>query len=660
MIGKFLTVAWHDLKRGKDPLRIFKKSYARYKKHGFDGMYIRLENEYRKVRPETLLNEESPSSYETWVKEFETNTISSTQPLKHYPLISIIMPTFNTQKEYLTKAITSVINQTYPHWELCIADDASTNEETLKVLRKFEKKDRRIKVVYRKENGHISIASNSALEISHGTWVTFLDHDDMLPPHALYEIARTINEKPEAKLIYSDEDKVDENDKRHTPHFKSDWNPDMFFSQNYITHLCAIDKTIIDKIGGFRKGVEGSQDYDLILRSLHFINDHEIIHIPKILYHWRATTNSTALTPDAKNYTTQAGIKALQDYFDEKGQDVVILEGLLPNTYKPTYPIPGIEIKEQIEPYIHHSPLNQNIYKNIQSHPSTTNHSHSPLVSLIIPTKDGYDILRTCIESIIEKTTYPNYEIIIIDNQSTDPKTLQYFRLIERKYNQNLRILKYNRPFNYSAINNFAVQHAKGEIIGLINNDIEIISGMWLTEMVQHAIRPEIGVVGAKLYYGNDTIQHAGVVLGIGGVAGHSHKYFPKEHHGYFSRLKIIQNYSAVTAACLVMRKSVYLEVGGLDEEHLKVAFNDVDLCLKVQQKGYRNLWTPYAEAYHHESISRGPEDTPEKRERFQKEVLFMKNKYHNTLNNDKYYNINLTLETEDFALKTRQKVKNG
>jgi GT2 family glycosyltransferase len=386
-------------------------------------------------------------------------------------------------------------------------------------------------------------------------------------------------------------------------------------SQNYISHLLVVKKVLLDEVGVFREGYEGAQDYDLILRLSESLNENEITHIDQILYHWRACEGSTALNVNEKEYTSEAGLNALKSHLSNKKYQTQVDKGMLPNTFKVSYPI-----------------------------------EKEPLVSLIIPTRDGYDILSLCIQSILDNTCYRNYEIVIVDNQTTDLQTLAYFKSLTEKYSH-IRILKYNKPFNFSAINNFAVSQVKGEVIGLINNDVEIITSSWLKEMVGHALRPEIGAVGAKLYYDNDTIQHAGIILGIGGVAGHSHKYFTKDAHGYFSRLKIIQNLSAVTAAALVVKKSLYMEVGGLDEEHLKVAFNDVDFCLKLQAKGYRNLWTPYVELYHHESVSRGAEDTEEKKIRFEKEVHFMKKKWGNTLKRDRYYNRHLTLKDEKFGI---------
>ncbi len=638
---QFISIMKHDHKNDTDTLRILRKSYARYKKYDWNGMLERLEKEYSKLHPFRVQQAASRHiAYLNWIRENEKNKNDLfDKDLFHYtPLISVIMPTYNTPMQYLKKAIDSVISQSYPNWELCIADDASTNKETIETLEEYEKKYKNIKVLYRATNGHISEASNSALTLARGEYIAFLDHDDTLAPNALYEMVKKRNENQSLKLIYSDEDKIDENDHRYSPHFKSGWNPDMLFSQNYICHLLFLKKEVVDAIGGFRRGYEGSQDYDLVLRAIEQLKDDEIGRVEKILYHWRAIKGSTAYESSEKSYAHEAGLKALQDYFSKKSETITVEDGLLPNTYKVNYP-----------PFIQHpiSPA-QNTDTSVAK-TKVGYDRHYPLVSLLIPTRDGYDILHKCVDSILEKTTYPNYEILILDNETICKKTLNYFENIKK--HKNITILEYHHPFNYSAINNYGVKHAKGEIVGLINNDVEVITEHWLTEMVQHAIRPEIGAVGAKLYYDNDTIQHAGVVLGIGGVAGHAHKYFKKNAHGYFSRLKIIQSYSAVTGACLVVKKELYEEVGGLDEENLKVAFNDVDFCLKLLQKGYRNLWTPYVELYHHESISRGAEDNPEKIKRFNAEVAYMKNRWFMYLEFDNCYNCNLTNKHENFGL---------
>jgi GT2 family glycosyltransferase len=610
-IKKLSIIMWND--RRKNPFRIIAKSYARYKKHGKKGMLQRLEKEYRQLGYCQVNYLKKKSDYARWIEENESE-MDVCEGLKFTPLISIITPTYNTSVVYLKAMIESVISQTYANWEFCIADDASTNPEIQKMLQEYAKKYSNIKLIFREKNGHISEASNSALSLAMGEYVAFLDHDDTLAPNALCEMVKKLNENRELKLIYSDEDKIDRNGNRYSPHFKSGWNRDMFLSQNYICHFTMIKKDVVDSIGGFRKGYEGSQDYDLLLRSLNYVKESEIGRVEKILYHWRAVVGSTAYGSGEKDYAHEAGRRALQDYLDTQKIDARAEDGLLPNTYKVDYSI-----------------------------------TNKPLVSLLIPTRDGYDVLRKCVESILKKTEYDNYEIIILDNETKCEKTLEYFARIQ-KY-PNIRILPYHYPFNYSAINNYGVEHAKGEIIGLVNNDVEVISKGWLKEMVQHAVREEIGAVGAMLYYDNNTIQHAGVVLGIGGVAGHSHKYFKRDSYGYYSRLKIIQNYSAVTGACLVVKKSLYKEVGGLNEENLKVAFNDVDFCLKLLEKGYKNLWTPYAELYHHESISRGTEDNPEKVKRFNAEVEYMKKRHQTYLKEDKMYNCNLTKKYENFGL---------
>ncbi|SBT18945.1 Chondroitin synthase [Marinomonas gallaica] len=542
-----------------------------------------------------------------------SEVVENLQGFKNNPIISIVVPVYNPPIEFLIRCIESVKSQSYPHWELCLADDKSPNAEVRKILKKYAKLDRRIKVKNRRSNGHISAASNSALELVTGEWVALLDHDDELHEHALYHVVNVLNEQPKTQFIYSDEDKITEDNQRFEPHFKSDWNLDLLYSQNYISHLGVYRADIVKQIGGFREGVEGSQDYDLLLRYSREIDHSHIVHIPKVLYHWRVIDGSTAMAADGKTYTTDAGIKALEDHFKELGQSVSVEQGKHANIYKVNWDI-----------------------------------TDEPLVSLIIPTYNGQDITKQAIDSILGKTIYQNYEIILVDNNSDDPEALAYFDEIGA--HPKVTLLKYPFPFNYSAINNFAVSHAKGSIVGLINNDIEVINPEWLTEMVSHANRDDIGCVGAMLYYSNDTIQHAGVILGIGGVAGHSHKYFERNVNGYFSRLKVVQNLSAVTAACLLVRKEIFESVNGLNETDLKIAFNDVDFCLKVQKAGYRNLWTPYAELYHYESISRGAEDNPEKVARFNKEVDYMINNWDETLKKDLYYNENLTIEKEDFS----------
>lgn len=537
--------------------------------------------------------------------------------LPRRPLISVLLPVFNPPTEWLRECLDSVLAQHYPHWQLCIADDASSNGEVHRMLADYADHDSRIQVIYRPGNGHICAASNSALALAQGEFVALLDHDDRLSPHALFHVAEALHRHPEAGLLYSDEDKLNADGERFDPHFKPKWNPDLLLAQNYISHLGVYRTDLVHKVGGFREGFEGSQDHDLVLRVTAHLSSEQIVHIPHVLYHWRAGEGSTALQSGEKDYTSEAGLKAVRDHLEQWVPDAKVHMGHFPNTYRVFWPLP----------------------------------ERAPLVSLLIPTRDRVEILKPCVDAILERTDYPNLEVLILDNQSTCTETLSYMKTVSDR-DSRVRILQWDEPFNYSAINNFGALYAKGDILGLVNNDIEPINSDWLEEMVRQACRPEIGCVGAKLYYPNDTLQHAGVILGIGGVAGHAHKYFSRHASGYFTRLHLAHNFSAVTGACLLVRKVVFEEVGGLNEEHLAVAFNDVDLCLKVREAGYRNLWTPYAELYHHESVSRGTDDSSAKRARANAEATYMRRTWGTVLDNDPAYNPNLTLSHEDFSLR--------
>lgn len=527
--------------------------------------------------------------------------------LANHPLISVLIPTYNTPEAWLRHAIESVRGQLYPHWELCIADDASTAPCVRKVLEEYALLDKRIRVVFREVNGHISAASNTALGIATGEFIALLDHDDELPKHALYMVAVALNANPDLDLIYSDEDKIDESGRRFGPYFKPDWNPALFTAQNMVNHLGVYRVSLARSLGGFREGYEGSQDWDLALRFSEAIPFSRIHHIPHILYHWRAVAGSTAASSGEKPYALQAAERALSEHLQRTG-----FKGLISQT------VGGY-------------------FRTIPKIPTPP-----PLVSIVIPTRNGLPLLRRCIESLLEKTRYPNYEILIVDNQSDDSEILAYLNQVAT--DGIARILKYDRPFNYAALNNFAVKEARGSYLCLMNNDIEVISEDWLDEMVGRAARPEIGAVGSKLYYPDNTIQHAGVILGMGGIAGHLYSRISRNSSGYMTRLLLVQNISAVTAACLVVRKDLYEEVGGLDEKNLPVAFNDVDFCLKLLEHGYQNLWTPYAELYHHESATRGLEDTPEKKSRFQGEAAYMQARWGPLLGCDPAHNPNLTL----------------
>ena len=566
-------------------------------------------------------NKVNSAPYQQWIEKFDhiSDELRArmhvlSENFTYKPLISIIMPTYNSNIEWLTEAIESVRKQTYPRWELCIADDASTEEAVQKVLQQYEKLESRIKVVYRSQNGHISAASNSALQLATGEWIALLDHDDLLSEHALFWVVDALQHNPSIQFIYSDEDKIDGQGQRFDPYFKPDWNKQLFYSQNFICHLSVFRNDILKNISGFEIGLEGSQDHDLILRYLECIDFKKIHHISRILYHWRMHNKSTAFSSHTKPYAILSGEKALNNHFER--QKISATAEYVGFGYRIHYSLPSI----------------------------------LPLVSLIIPTKNGFSLLSQCVDSILKKTTYENYEILIIDNGSDDKETLRYLQKLSDE-NDNISIIKDDRPFNYSALNNEAAKSANGEILGLLNNDLEVISPEWLSEMVSIALQPDTGAVGARLWYPNDTLQHGGVIIGLGGVAAHSHKHLPRNEYGYFCRARLTQNFSAVTAACLVIRRFIFDEVGGLNESDLQIAFNDVDFCLRVQEAGYSNIWTPFAELYHHESATRGYENTPEKKERFSKEVKYMQMKWQTTIYHDPAYNPNLTLDREDFSL---------
>lgn len=553
--------------------------------------------------------------YKEWIRRYDTlddkarrRIRSRAKGLSWSPKFSLIMPVYDPPLEFLDEAIRSVRNQLYPHWELCIADDASKNEAVRDLLKKHAAEDQRIRLVLRQQNGHISLASNSALEMAKGDFIAMLDHDDLLPEHALYMFAEELNTNPELDFIYSDQDKIDTNGRRYDPYFKPDFNPDLLRSQNFVDHLAVFRTTLARNLGGWRSEFDGSQDYDFVLRFTERLPFTKIAHIPHVLYHWRAVPGSLAIDAGAKNYAAMRSRMALAEHLQRMGIDAEV-----------TSDYPQLSIHRVVYPLL-----------------------AEPLVSIIIPTKDGVDLLRKCMDGIFHKTNYKNFEIIIVNNRSEKPETLAYFEELLR--DERVRVIDYDHRFNYSRINNIAVKEANGSILALLNNDIEVISSDWLREMVSHAVRPEIGAVGARLFYPDDTVQHGGVLLGYRGRAGHLYRYAPRHWMGYWARAVLIQNVTAVTAACLVLRTDVYESVGGFDEENFTVTFNDVDLCLRIHEKGYRNLYTPYAELYHHESKTRGLMA-------FQSEEDYFSERWKRYIQNDTAYNPNLSLETEDFSL---------
>ena len=529
---------------------------------------------------------------------------------------SVVMPVYNPPLDYLRQAIESVQAQVYPHWEICIADDASPNAAVRELLTELAAQDPRIKLVFREKNGHISAATNSALEIATGDYIALMDNDDLLPPHALAYMALAAHQHPQAGLIYSDEDKVTEDNVRQAPYFKCQFNYELFLSQNMISHFGVYRRSVLEEIGGFRVGYEGAQDWDLALRVIEKVGPENIVHVPRVLYHWRIFPGSTALALEEKDYALKAQIESITSHLQRIGK---------PDTQ--VYPAPGIpgllRIKHRLP-----DPL--------------------PLVSIVIPTRDRVELLSMCVNSILEKTAYPNYQIVVVDNGSTDEKALAYLDSIAK--DERVKVIRADIPFNYSALNNLGVAQTDGEYLVLMNNDIEITQTDWLEEMLAFACQPDIGCVGAQLWYPNNTLQHGGVVLGIGGVASHAHKGIPRGNFGYFGRASAHQMFSAVTAACLMIRKSTYQAVDGFDET-LKVAYNDVDFCLKVRAQGLRNLYNPFASFIHHESASRGSDQEGSNQQRLAAEAAIMKQRWGALIADDPAYSPNLSLLGDDFSM---------
>jgi GT2 family glycosyltransferase len=579
--------------------------------------YLRVGRaEGREIAPAGTLR----MDYHAWIRRYDAWTEADLVDLRRRgaelprrPKVSILMCTDDAPEDLFREAINSVLAQTYADWELCIAGNCSTTPRAVEALRGFAKADPRIKVMSLPKKVGIANAMNAAFVLATGEWVTTLDDGDVLAPHALFHVAEAINEYPYVQLLYSDEDMIDETGSRHSPYFKPNFSPELFHSQNYLNSLTVYRADSLRAAGGWRAEFDGAHGYDLNLRVSEGAEAGAIHHIPRILYHRRAAAGLTV--PSEKGHAYAAGLRALGEHVGRLGWAAQVEELTDLPYYRVRFDIPVPR----------------------------------PLVSIIIPTRDQADMLARCVESILKATTYEPFEILIVDNRSIEAKTFAYF--VVATEDPRVRVVPYPQPFNYSAINNFAAQAAKGDVLAFVNNDVEVIAPDWLTEMVAWAAQEEIGCVGAKLYYPDDTIQHAGVIIGIGGAAGHSHRYFPRDHPGYFGRLKLPQTLSAVTGACLVVRKEVFFEVEGLDERFC-IDFNDVDFCLKVRAAGYRNVWTPFAELYHRERTTRGYDDTPQKRERFWNEACFMKQKWGELLDWDPFYSRHLTQEREDFSIR--------
>ncbi|MCB0414275.1 MAG: glycosyltransferase family 2 protein [Bdellovibrionales bacterium] len=589
----------------------FRKKAFYLKRYGLVGL--------KKFAQDILIN--GDLSYRGWIDAFETpylqNSYYFSTKIKSFtfkPKISVIMPVYNTPLKMLEESIKSVIEQFYDNWELCIADDASTDFRVVNLLKKYEKKDSRIKVVYRLKNGYISSASNDALNKATGEYVALMDHDDTLSPNALFEIVDNINRNPNLKFIYSDEDKLDIRSNRLMPTFKPDWSPNLLDSCNYLNHLTVIEKMLVDSVGGWSGDFPGSDDYDLFLKCTEKLTPDEIGHIPMVLYHWRVWEKSVSASSKTAKRCFESGKRALQQSFFRRNLAVDILD-VDKVWYNVRYKLPEKE----------------------------------PLVSIVIPTKDKLGLLKQTIDGLLYETNYQSLEIIIVNNNSEQEETIHYLNNLVKSH-INIKVINNTEKFNWAYLNNLGVRESRGSIVGLLNNDLKMIHKNWLKELIGYVLRPNIGVVGPKLLYPNNTIQHAGVVIGIGGIAGHSHKGFNVHESGYAGRLVLTQNVSAVTGACLFVRKSIYEQVGGISEE-FRVAFNDVDFCLKVLKAGYFNVFNPHSCLYHLESATRGSDEAPERREEFKKESKLLRERWKIHLIGDRFYNPNLTLQKEDFTL---------
>ena len=533
-----------------------------------------------------------------------------------WPVVSICVPLYNTPPRFLRALLDSVLAQTCPNWQLCLADASDdAHAEVGELVRQYQAKDdyreRAARILYRKiENQGIAANTNAAAALATGEYLGLADHDDVLAPHAVYEMMKAARETG-AAFLYSDEALFTRDIRRPvTGHFKPDFAPDYLNCCNYICHFSVFQKSLFDAVGGLDPACDGSQDHDLFLKLSERAAP---VHLPKVLYYWRVHAASTSGGTAAKPYVAAAAKRAVAAHLARTGAKGTVTDGLFPSTYKVEYAVEG-----------------------------------APLVSILIPNKDHTGELAKALDSIFAKTAYPHYEIIIIENNSTEEKTFRYYEALQTAH-ENCRVVRYEGGFNFSAINNFGRKAARGEYLLLLNNDVEVIGGAWLGEMLALCAQPGVGIVGAKLYYPDDTLQHAGVIVGLGGYAGHSHKYAKRGGSGYMFRAATVQDLSAVTAACMMVKASVYDEAGGLDEG-FAVAFNDVDFCLRVRRLGCRVLFTPYAELYHYESKSRGLDTKGAAKERFEGERRRLKERWGGSLTRDPYYNPNLTLDREDFT----------
>lgn len=600
-------IQWNRMLKKLNPYTI-KKGFRYLKHYGPKEFWIRL---HERFEPEEV-------PYGPWYEAYVPDEAELEKQRKHHfsyePLISVAVPAFRTPETFLIQMIESLLDQTYGNWELCIANGSPEDTVMKGVLDEYAKKDSRIRVSELSENKGIAGNTNAALEMARGEFVGLLDHDDLLAPNALYEVARALDSDRTLDAVYTDEDKVTtELDEHFQPHLKPDFNLDLLRSNNYICHFFVVRCSVVEKAGGFRQEFDGAQDHDFIFRCVETAG--KVGHIPEILYHWRTHKASTADNPASKMYAFDAGKRAIEAHLERTGTAGVVTHTPDLGFFRVKYPVQG-----------------------------------SPLVSIIIPNKDEKETLKTCIESIREKTEYDNYEIIIVENNSTTEEIFQYYK--ELSQDPRIRLLRWKKEFNYSAINNYGVSHAKGEYLLFLNNDVKVITPGWIKEMLGVCQRPEVGAVGVKLIYPDHTIQHAGCVIGIGGIAGHMFVDMPANRTGYLHKASILQDMSAVTAACMMMKKTAFEEAGGFTEK-LSVAFNDVDLCLKVRKNEKLIVYDPYVQLYHMESKTRGAEDSTEKVRRFQEEIEYMRCQWIDILKKgDPYYNKNLSLTKWNYSLR--------
>lgn len=582
-----------------------------YREHGAAGVVWRSVEKLTGIRPGAI-------SYEKWIRQNSRQETElerqRTEEFAYMPLFSIVVPLYRTKEQYLRELIASVQEQTYTNWELCLSDGSGADTPLKEILEEYSRADARIHVVHADAPLGISENTNAAIQEASGDYLAFADHDDLLAPEALYACVRRLNEEKICDVLYSDEDKISvDGKKRFDPQFKPDFNLDLLRSNNYITHFFVVRTSLVKEVGGFRREFDGAQDYDFIFRCVEQAN--LICHIPEVLYHWRTHKASTADNPASKMYAFEAGKRAIEGNLSRTGVKGIVSHTKDLGFYQVEYPVQG-----------------------------------NPLVSVLIPNKDQKDTLKKCLDSVFEKSTYKNYEVIIIENNSVEQETFQYYKELEKR--SNVQVVTWKEGFNYSAINNFGAGYASGEYLLFLNNDVEVINPGWMEEMLGNCQREEVGITGAKLYYPDDTIQHAGTIIGIGGIAGHAFLNMPRSRTGYLHKASLQMDLSAVTAACMMMKKSVFDQLGGF-EERLSVAFNDVDLCLRTVQAGYLVVYNPRVELYHYESKSRGTEDNEEKIRRFQGEIEFMRNRWIKILKEgDPCYNKNLTLSKWNYSLR--------